>query len=246
MEDPLTPKPSRAADASAALTRPSDELRERRPQVIAALSLAFSRGELEVDELERRLELVHQAATERELELASPTALVAAPAQAALTFSARPVRQTLTAVMGGVHRAGPWTVPSKLKLFCVMGGVSLDLRDADLAPGETELSITCLMGGVEIIAPPHVRVELAGSAILGGFEQAHPGADALSVEQTAIVRITGVAIAGGVSVETRRAGESARQARKRIKGESARLLEDGQRGRAALPTAIAVSDRKGK
>jgi hypothetical protein len=154
--------------------------------------------------------------------------------------------QALVSVMGGVERSGRWMVPSRLNVHCLMGGVSLDFREADLTPGVTELSVLCLMGGVQIIVPPNLNVEVAGSAILGGFDQSHPGNDPLTTEPIATLRITGVAFAGGVGIETRRIGESGRQARRRIKGERKQLSEGSaaRTGQAALPAAVVVPDRK--
>jgi hypothetical protein len=96
--------------------------------------------------------------------------------------------------------------------------------------------------------PPNLNVEVAGSAILGGFDQEHPGADALTSEPVATLRITGVAFAGGVGVETRRIGESSRQARKRIKTERKMLLDAPRlsSGQASLPAAVALPERKTK
>ena len=244
-----SPAPGASAGAGSLVA-----LKDRRTEVIAALSHAFARDDREIEELDRRLELVHRAGSVAELD-----ALVADVAPAARAVSLRrtanvttpldrPERQALVAIMGGVERSGRWTVPARLSAHCLMGGISLDFREADLGPGVTELSILCMMGGVEIIVPPHINVQLAGSAILGGFDQSHPGADALDAEPVATLRITGVAFAGGVGVETRRVGESARQARKRIKGER-KLLGDGRRpgaGQAALPAAIVVPERKPK
>lgn len=238
-------------------------LKDRRTQVTATLSHAFAHNTLDVDELDRRLELVHRAQTVAELdalvadvEAVEPRALRApasavtavslpAPSQALVTID-RPERQSLVTIMGGIERSGRWTVPSRLNVHCMMGGVSLDFREADLAPGVTEVSILCMMGGVEVIVPPNVNVEVAGSAILGGFDQSHPGADALTVEPIATLRITGVAFAGGVGIETRRIGESSRQARKRIKSERKQLSEGPRPGRAALPAAVVLPDRKSK
>ena len=66
----------------------------------------------------------------------------------------------------------------------------------------------------------------------------------LSTEPVAKLRITGVAIAGGVGVETRRIGETAREANRRIKQERKHLLDGGAPGQAALPAAVALPERK--
>lgn len=264
-QDPPSPKPAKLETSTSLVP-----LRERRTQVVALLSHAFSRDDLDVDELDRRMEVAHRALTVAELDAlvadlagGEPTSALAhrapkevvvrsltAPTSALQVGGMidRPDRQALWAVMGGVQRAGRWTVPRHTTLHCLMGGITLDFREADLAPGVTELTIICLMGGVEIIVPPNLNVEVAGSAILGGFDQEHPGADALATEQVATLRITGVAFAGGVGVETRRIGESSRQARKRIKTER-KLLLDAPRpssGQASLPAAVALPERKTK
>ncbi len=242
---------------------PLVSLRERRTQVIADLSHAFARNDLDLDELDRRMEVAHRALTVAELDalvadVPGATLSPLAGESKAITVRSltsglqvgvaahRADKQTMVAMMGGVQRTGRWLVPNRLSVHCLMGGVSLDFREADLAPGVTELHVTCWMGGVEIIVPPDLNVEVAGSAILGGFDQEHPGADGLATDPIATLRITGVAFAGGVGVETRRIGESGRQARKRIKNER-KQLEGGsgpRRGQAALPPAVVLPERK--
>lgn len=224
-------------------------LRERRTQVIALLSQAFARDVFEVDELERRMEVAQRAITVAELDsLVADVDPSARPLPAVQRLdpsgAERPDQQHLLAAFGGVDRRGRWIVPRKLSVFCVMGGASLDFREADLGPGVSEISVVCMAGGVEILVPPNVAVDLAANAILGGFDQSHRGLDALGTEPVATLRITGLAIAGGVSVETRRPGESARDAKRRIKEEEARLPLPSA-ARAALPPAVVVSpDRK--
>lgn len=265
-QEPPSPKSPPKLETAASLV----SLRERRTQVVALLSHAFARDDLDVDELDRRMEVAHRALTVAELDAlvadvagGEPSSALArrdpkdvvvrsltAPASGLQVGSMvdRPERQALWAVMGGVVRSGRWMVPRHTTLHCLMGGISLDFREADLAPGVTELTIVCLMGGVEIIVPPNLNVEVAGSAILGGFDQEHPGADGLTAEPVATLRITGLAFAGGVGVETRRIGESGRQARKRIKTER-KLLLDAPRpssGQASLPSAVALPERKSK
>lgn len=224
-------------------------LRERRTQVIALLSQAFARDLFEVDELERRMEVAQRALTVAELDtLVADVAPAERPLPAVRPLdpsgAERAEQQHLLAMFGGVDRRGRWIVPRKLSVFCVMGGASLDFREADLGPGVTEISVVCMAGGVEILVPPNVAVDLAANAILGGFDQSHRGLDALDAVPIATLRITGLALAGGVSVETRRPGESSREARRRIKAEEAQLpLPSG--ARAALPSAVVVSpDRK--
>jgi hypothetical protein len=188
---------------------------EAQERAIAQLSDAFAHDRLEVEEFEQRLTLVHRAASIAEVHRTvsdlvdtgievewrpSPAAVVLAPETALATDS-------VTAVFGGIERRGPWRVPRRLNVVATMGGIALDFRDAVLGPGVTEIHVRAVFGGIEIIVPPDLPVEVSGAAIFGGFghvdrmpAQADPGRPTL--------RVRGVAVFGGVSVETRLPGES--------------------------------------
>ena len=51
----------------------------------------------------------------------------------------------------------------------VFGGMTLDLRNSELAPGITRLKVSAVFGGVTLIVPPHWEVVVAQSSFLGGF-----------------------------------------------------------------------------
>lgn len=115
-------------------------------------------------------------------------------------------RGVFAAVWGGSGRKGSWIVPRHLKLFAVMGGVELDLREARLAAGVTEIECTAIMGGIEIVVPPDVRVECTGTAFMGGFE-AVGGTMTYYDPAYPVIRVSGLAVMGGVEVKVRRSGE---------------------------------------
>lgn len=76
-------------------------------------------------------------------------------------------------------------------LTAVMGGIELDLRDADIA-GRADVSVFTFWGGVEIKVPPTWRVRVRGLPILGGWEDKtvdppDDGAPELVVHITAIM-----------------------------------------------------------
>jgi hypothetical protein len=75
-------------------------------------------------------------------------------------------------------------------------------------------AVFAVMGGVGIIAPPGVRVESMGAAFMGGFELKAGDATALSPAHP-VIRLSGLAIMGGVETETRLPGESAKEAKRR-------------------------------
>jgi Cell wall-active antibiotics response 4TMS YvqF len=125
-----------------------------------------------------------------------------------------PPRGAIFTVMGGHERTGSWIVPRQLKVVVVMGGAEIDLRDARFGAGITEIEVFVLMGGVNIIVPPGVRVESLGAAFMGGFELKAGDATALSPTHP-VLRLGGLAIMGGVETETRYPGETAKEAKRR-------------------------------
>lgn len=204
-------------------------LRDRREEVIAALSEHFARDVLDLDEYDRRIDRAHQAMTVAELDdlvadLApvptTSTALVPTASEEAIALW--PKAQRRFAIFGGFEKKGRWQVPQQMRVICLFGGASLDFREAQFAPGVTELRVTAIMGGLEIIVPPWLAVDCDASAIMGGFEELERGHGAPDPGR-ALLRITGLAVMGGVSIETRLPGESQRQAKKRIKAERRQL-----------------------
>ena len=86
-------------------------------------------------------------------------------------------------------------------------------------------------GGIEVIVPPDLRVECSGSGILGAFdwEAVIPPDD----PEGPLLRVSGLAVMGGITVSVRRPGESAGDARRRRKLErkAQQRLARGQRDR---------------
>jgi hypothetical protein len=113
-----------------------------------------------------------------------------------------PARQALLAVMGAAERKGAWVVPRQLRVVAFMGGVELDLREAHFGDGVTEIEVFSIMGGVEILVPTGVRIETTGMGVLGGFGIA--GSDADPGPHAPVLRISGVAVMGGVDAKLKK------------------------------------------
>jgi hypothetical protein len=218
-------------------------LRERREAAIELLGTRYAQDVLELDEFERRVELAQHAATVAELAAlvadldapAATTALAPVAKRELVPADAVPAKKTLVAIFGGVSRKGGWIVPRRLRTFTVMGGAELDFREARLGPGVHDVTVFCVMGGVEIIVPPGLNVDVEGVGLMGGFEQ---GSGRVDVDpQAPTLRVRGVAIMGGVDVNERLPGESGRQARKRRRRERREKRELAETGRRALPEA---------
>lgn len=202
-------------------------LSHTRQVTVDALCEHFANDVMPVEEFERRVDAAHRAQTVEELKellrdlpggdlpAVSGTAQVPAPRPAQRIVSPDRVRERdlVVAVMGGATRKGRWTPARTNVALAIMGGAQLDFREAALAPGVTEVKVLAMMGGVDIIVPPGVHVESRGAGIMGGFD--HVSDYAEGTAQAPMLRITGLALMGGVEVTVRNPGESARDARRR-------------------------------
>jgi len=223
---------------------PGELASPERQRTIEVLCEAFANDELGVEEFERRVETAHRSSSPEELRallsgLPSGHALTteatgARPATRATAAAPAP-HQTGTpapwalsgGILGGASRRGAWQPARRNLAVAVMGGCTLDFREALLGPGVTEVHAVAFWGGVEIIVPPWVRVETSGVGIMGGFDYQHD-TEVVPPPDAPLLKISGVAIMAGVEVKARLPGESAREARKRIKEERrARRLTSG-------------------
>lgn len=187
---------------------PSATLDAARERAVERLSTHYARDQLTLEELESRLEGAYAARTPEALD----TVLVGLPALSQGASATTPVpaatlprRRTYVAVMSGVVRRGAWLVPKRINALVWMGGIELDLREATLDPGVTEIRVLAIMGGVVVTVPPNVRLECDGFALMGGFEDQLK--QPASGDPTArVVRLTGFALMGGVEARVLQPG----------------------------------------
>ncbi len=192
-------------------------LREARETVIGELSESFAHDELSLEEFEQRLDRAYAASPREEVQAlvsdlsARQTAVVksdeaARPEQALVqtTQGSALTRGTdqraALAVFGNVERRGRFALALESRALAVFGNVEIDLRDAVIAEGVTELHVKAIFGNVEIIVPPTLSVECHGLGVFGNFE----GLERVPFEPdgSPILRITGKAIFGNVEVST--------------------------------------------
>jgi hypothetical protein len=88
------------------------------------------------------------------------------------------------------------------KIAAILGGGTIDLRDADMASDEITVDIFTFMGGIELWVPVTWQVIMRGTPILGGMENktSYRGADTGTAKPRKII-ITGTAIFGGIEVK---------------------------------------------
>jgi hypothetical protein len=199
---------------------------EDREKVAQILHSAMAEGRLEMSELEERLDAVYAAKTfadlepiTRDLPVQAPHA-VARPSHAPIPISSSRITPGIPtgptqsiAIMSGVERKGDWVVPAHHNVVAVMGGVDIDLTQARFSAAETTIQCFAFMGGVEIKVPDDIHVQVDGIGFMGAFEDKSLGTGAPG---RPVVRITGLALMGGVEVRPLKRREIERRARREL------------------------------
>lgn len=190
------------------------EIEVDRERVIQTLCAHFAQDNLSTQELELRFEHAYKAGTSAELHalVAGLPALPAdlaplAPLYAVANDGRAPAADKRhLVVMSNVRKKGQWTPARHNKVICVMGSAKFDLREALILNGETHFELHAVMGEVELIVPPGLRVECDGFAFMGEFDDAH--SEELAPPNAPVIRVTGSVVMGAARIKTRLPGES--------------------------------------
>jgi len=75
----------------------------------------------------------------------------------------------LSRTFGHVRSAGEWRVDDAV-IRTIIGDIHLDLRNAQLPEGETELTLLCWLGTLHVRVPAHVGVDVQAQAFVGTVE----------------------------------------------------------------------------
>ena len=105
---------------------------------------------------------------------------------------------TLATVMFGNHFVSRATALRSASLVTYMGGVELDLTNAELAPN-ARLTLLTVMGGVDVRVPPHWRVEIATEVVMGDSQVELRDQDALPESAPTLV-VDARTIMGGLGI----------------------------------------------
>lgn len=219
--------------------------------MVARLCEHFARDDLTMEEFERRLDLANAAPTRAELEqlVADMPALPVPAAPPAAVPTQRPSRAPATheptggpdlviGVLGAANRRGGWRPGHRVVAMGVMGGVVLDFREAVLTSEITDVLAIGFMGGIELIVPPDLPVEVHGIGIMGGVNQPedsrHPVQQGVAEEydgEPRLLRVRAFGVMGGVDVQVRLRGESKGDAKRRVRQERRELRREQKRRR---------------
>lgn len=164
---------------------PIERLRE---QVIDQLKGNYAHNNIVIEEFERRLEIA--TASEDRYELLKVVQDLPAvqpsgeypdqewsqqPGNVTLNLGRVREEDSMVAVFSGVDRKGLWRPARSSKLLALFGGMDIDYSRAYMPPGETYVDAMCVFGGVDIIVPEGMNVEVHGVPLFGGIENKTTG-----------------------------------------------------------------------
>jgi hypothetical protein len=110
-----------------------------------------------------------------------------------------PLRRTSVALMGGLRASGRVRVEDRTVRVTTLGGMDLDLSEAEFTAPRVTIVNVSLIGGVELTVPVDARVTVRSLSIGGrNVEAAPPGASGPEI----VVHNYG--LLGGVKVTRRR------------------------------------------
>ncbi|MGW7287747.1 DUF1707 SHOCT-like domain-containing protein [Streptomyces sp. NPDC054847] len=223
--------------------RASDAERER---VAERLRDAVAEGRLDMEEFDQRLDAAYRARTHGDLEplvrdlpapgTTSGAASTTTPARASWAgrVGGPATSSGAFSFWGGFSRRGTWTVGRRFTAFTLMGGGELDLREARFEDRETVIDCVAIMGGIQVVVPPGLNVEVRGIGLMGGFDE-HGSVEADPDPGAPRVIIRGLALMGGVGVERKLTrAEKQRLKAERAERERERKLGKGGDGRKEL------------
>jgi len=190
-----------------------------RDRVIHRLSNHFAVDLLSIDELDRRIELAYRARTIEELQAltADLQTLPAAPYAPAGALVVPPGSEgpllaheehgRLLSLMSALKRTGPWVVPRNLALRAIMSETKLDLREARLAPGVTDIDVFGFWAAVRITVLPGVRVVDHTTSVMAEVRN-EALADESAGSSPSIVRIRGTVVMSELVIQATPPGRS--------------------------------------
>jgi hypothetical protein len=184
-----------------------------REKTVALLSQHFAQDNLSLEEFERRVEAVYQTSSVPALRELTRDLVADAPAASSSLAPAAPKagavaeypleHERITSIMSETKRKGAWQVAQLLTVWSMMSETTLDLTQAVLQPGVTEIRLSAVMASVKVIVPPGVRVVLQAGSLMGSVSDETVDPPAVG-SGAPVVRITGRVIMSELVARVRR------------------------------------------
>ena len=181
---------------------------EVRYRVIEQLKLNFAHDNLEEKEFEAKLEQANAATSKNQLiEIIADLPVfkddgkLVDPGNVKVNSGRVPETGTLFAVLGSSGRKGMWRPARSTNAITFMGGVEIDYSEAEMPPGVTELNVFCIMGGIDIVVPEGMGVEVHALPIMGGVENR---ADGIVSDSAPVLKVRGFVLMGGIEIKVKK------------------------------------------
>ena len=84
-------------------------------------------------------------------------------------------------------------VPPAYTAVAFLGGVEMDLRDARFSQRDVKIRAFAFLGGVDIVVPEDIEVDVSGIGIMGGFDHKE---SSVGLPNAPRLRVTGLAVHG--------------------------------------------------
>lgn len=146
-----------------------------RAATVERLKAAHGEGRLTLDEFSDRIVKAREARTRGSLHTLVadlPAASQASSAHARTSGGAQGQSAKAPlwhiAPIGGWKQRGHWRLDRDIVAISLLGGVDVDLTNAQFGTKEVTLTVLSVLGGTEITVPRDVRVEVEGFSLLGG------------------------------------------------------------------------------
>jgi hypothetical protein len=175
------------------LVRASDADRE---SAVASLREHLVQGRLSLEDFTQRMGAAYAAATS--VDLAELEHDLPAPAPAAAPERRRRSVGFLLSIFGSTARAGSFRVRKHVVCVAIFGAVALDLRGALLEDDVVNVHSLTVFGGLDVVVPEGVEVDLTGLALFGAKET--KGTGGTPPPGAPLVRVNALVLFGGATV----------------------------------------------
>ena len=187
---------------------PTDGEREAAAERLVA---AAGDGRLTLEEFSDRVGVVWAADRLEQIQAATAGIDLPPPVGSTKTVT------SVVSIMGDQRRVGRWRLPARLRGWCLMGDIHLDLRSVVCAEPEVEITTYTLMGDLEVVVPDGVEVELGGFDLMGDRELRL--APVSRAPGTPLIRVKAYTVMGDVTVRSSSAGNATPGWRRWLLGE---------------------------
>lgn len=161
-----------------------------RNEALASLVRACGQGNVTLEDFSRR--------TDAAIAARSRSELVAVTADLSPPVDRGPVRRRWFVPVGHKVKRGRFVLPERTTAVLLAGEIHIDLRGATLVGPEPTIVVWALMGGVRLLVPRGIHVEVDQSSLFGGRTITTYGPPASPV--TPILRLRMIDMLGDVRV----------------------------------------------